>query len=206
MKKALAAVLAATAVTGAAVSPAHAARTVHVQQGMMITSDQGARCSLTIVSPTTGYTAKHCGHHKWTEGHSITNGGGTPIGTIDGIGSGTGRDPIDAVRITFTPNAQVESVPGVRNPNEVTSQETIRTQGMMSRFSGKLNDHRRYITRNHAFPSVFMIGDVGSTQGDSGGAVLDSSGRVLGIIKSGVTIHDTNFVPIDLIQKYLPAS
>ncbi|WPF66873.1 MULTISPECIES: trypsin-like peptidase domain-containing protein [unclassified Corynebacterium] len=204
MKRVTAAGLAAVMATLCSVAPASARPGPTLHQGGMIKT-LISNCSVTLVSNKTAYTSKHCGNGVWTEGTRVTNMRGQVIGTIDGIGSSTGREPIDAIRIRIADNVRVVGAAPTRDASTMKVGERIQAVGSMSRATGRFSDTRRVLVNNTNYPSVVINSDVVSVGGDSGGAILDGQGRVIGIIKGGKTARDTYFVPIDLVEKYLPA-
>ncbi|KQB83643.1 hypothetical protein [Corynebacterium oculi] len=163
-----------------------------------------SHCSVTVVSDKTAYTAKHCGNNVWTIGTRVTNMGGQVIGTIDGMGNSEGSEPIDAIRIRIADGVRVIGVNGTRDASTLKLGEPLKAVGSMSRTTGTYSSDRR-VRLGGAYPSMAINAQVGSMGGDSGGAITDSQGRVVGLIKSGKTPRDTFFVPIDVVEKQLPA-
>lgn len=203
MKRVTAAGLAAVLATLCSVSPAAAKNATNVYQGGSVKTTV-SRCSLTVVSNKTAYTAKHCGNNVWTVGTKVTDMRGRVIGTVDGIGSSTGQEPIDAIRIRIADGVRVIGAAATRDPATMKIGETVQTVGQMSRSTGRYSSDRRFLIQKSAYPSVVINAEVASMGGDSGGSVTDGQGRIIGIIKSGKTPRDTNFVPIDLVEKQLP--
>ncbi|MBC3186442.1 hypothetical protein H7347_07625 [Corynebacterium sp. zg-331] len=196
--------LAAAIALLSSVVPASAGPSPILRQGGIIKPPGSTVCSVTVVSTTTAYTAKHCGHGQWKVGAPIYNLKGEVLGVIDGMGSSSGPDAIDAVRIKLKDNVRVIGANGTRDPRTMKIGETVKVMGHMTHSTGTYSSDKRLSWANTNFPSTVITVQVPNTGGDSGGAVTDAQGKVIGIIKGGIDNHDTRFVPIDMIHKYLP--
>lgn len=164
-------------------------------------------CSLSIASPTIAYTSAHCfDEDKNDVGTKVYTDDGRLVGTIIADGFSLRNGYVDAVRIQLD-NSSV--VPG--DFNGKGSSRNLR-EGTPVQFRGRFTSATGNIWSSQVFgtplngvngtltnPRMLSIG--WGQPGDSGGAVLDQYGRLVGIIRGEGGGNLVMFIPIDNMEE-----
>lgn len=178
-----------------------------VYQGAEIAAPSG-QCSLTIASPHTAYTSLHCGYGVWQVGSQVKDATGAVIGTITGIGNQDGPTPVDAVRIALGDNVVVTDVPaGIRNPEELAVGTPIAIRAVHTNRNGTYEGNNAFVANVSNWGVRSQVIQVGleTVAGDSGGAIFDDSGHVIGILCGIGASGKSVIVPMSYIQQQIPA-
>lgn len=194
---ALAAVVAMSGVaTSAENSKLTLTDTTMIRVGMAI-------CSITLVDATTALTASHCDPKGFKVG-DVVHMDRTPIGTIGALGNQA--DPsyyVDVVRIDLDPNTVTVDHPvEIGRSADLRPGDTVRRVGAVSQREGRIVSDGAQTGHWHYGPEKYMLSTANGRHGDSGGAVFDAQGRLVGV-HSAVLSGKQMFVPIDFAAKLL---
>lgn len=197
--------LGATALAFGALAPqAAAADADHVElsTSTKIMIGRGA-CSLTTIDAHTAFTASHCnvepgGFHLGDE----IKVGETVIGHVGALGSQA--DPsyyVDVVRIDLDPAvATVVDQAPLGDVDTLKAGDTVTRKGAHSQAQGTLVTDQDQVGNWNFGPEKYRLSTATGEHGDSGGAVLDGFGRIIGVHSADLKGKEM-FVPIDAALK-----
>ncbi|GAB18607.1 hypothetical protein GOEFS_059_00420 [Gordonia effusa NBRC 100432] len=208
----LASAILATAVAATApVAVAQAAPATPVRSGMEIrlpeTPLTDAKCTLgVVVSPSRAYTAGHCGD----VGKAVYTAKGKRIGTVTSNLGNTRHLDIAVITLARGTRAQVDAIDW---SGRFVKGQRINKSGVTTGYTrGVITNPRAVLRGSHGFtlaPPFLKLHDgysisatLRSAQGDSGGPIRNSSGRIVGIL-SGGSGSTTIFAPISRVPGYL---
>lgn len=194
----------ATTVLPQALPTASAEDVTVIHQGAGWLTPRGTICSLTLVEAGYAYTAQHCNGGDLIVGDPIMSLGGRFLGTV--IATSSPDYYVDAVKIKLADNVIPAASYQTRLASSLQPNEVLYTAGAVSGVQVGSN----FGTFAYDWPKtpqvdpVMLITPDITTGGDSGGAVYDAHGRVIGIIRGGLEVHGvlyTAYTPMEEINR-----